>query len=416
MDELERDLAARLHRRSEQVIPGDDLPGRIRTRVEHRQRHRRRLQGAVPTALLLIGALTFGAVEAAGGGGPSSQFAARAPRATSPSNSPATVRPNGPASGASSPFRAATSQGAAVGPDLVAGGWVPIDFGNGRVLVPPGSVTSSAVGRRCADPNAPVTIFPGTPAPSVSLGAAPLAVGGCPIGPIDVTTVVLESVPHGVSTSGLQPTTVNGIKVFKTVGREVAPSLGVQVLANGPLSGKILGTLSRLPHAIALAGGRTPQVPSTWRRVAFGGLSVAVPGDWPETRVAAWGTGCGPTFVLPQPPLGVVTRPQITLDSGTSRAVVECPLLVGLYMPVQSPTDGVVVDPGPIGPLSSVTSYGRCGSIAGLQVCPGHAAQDDQAVLILRVRTKEGATVAVEIGLGGDGQTARTILYSLRPA
>jgi hypothetical protein len=117
---------------------------------------------------------------------------------------------------------------------------------------------------------------------------------------------------------------------------------------------------------------------------------------------------------LAQPPLGVVTGPNVTLDAGTRTAAEACPDLAGLARPVESPVDGVVVDPGPMGPLAHVTSYGRCRSIAGLHVCPGQA--DQYAVLVLRVRLPSGAHVAVEIGLAGDGQTARTIFYSLRPA
>ena len=66
MDEIERELSTRLHRRSEEVTATDDFAARIRRRVERRRRHRRVLLGAVPTACVVVGAVTFAAVEVAG--------------------------------------------------------------------------------------------------------------------------------------------------------------------------------------------------------------------------------------------------------------------------------------------------------------------------------------------------------------
>ena len=59
------------------------------------------------------------------------------------------------------------------------------------------------------------------------------------------------------------------------------PSLGVEAQASGPLASRVLGTFTRSPRAVALAGGRAPGVPRSWHRVTFGGVSVAVPAIWP---------------------------------------------------------------------------------------------------------------------------------------
>ncbi len=420
MDELERDLAAILRRGSEEVAPADDFPARIRARVERRQRHRRLLIGAVPTVCLLIGALTLVVVVGPVRRTPTSSSAspvAPAPRATS--NSPTTVPSSRRQSVVPSPpASAAAAAPPVLGPDQAAGAWTPVDVNDGQVLVPPGAVISST---GCPDPGAPATVFLGTGS------QPPGVVFHCPNEPTDVTTVLLELMPSGSSTSGLQSTTVNGIKVFEVIGMgglaavdDLVPSLGVEMRANGPLASRILRTLSRSPRAVALAQGRAPRVPRSWRRISFGGLRASVPAQWPVRDLDDWGSACdtAPPWELALPD---ASQPSVTLDEGRAPPPEPCPALAspaiafGPDQPIPRLVSGLFIDPGPNGPLSGVTSYGACKSIGGLQVCVAHGQQYQGDDLVLRVRNPGGATVAVVIGLAGNGLTARTILHSLRP-
>jgi hypothetical protein len=94
---------------------------------------------------------------------------------------------------------------------------------------------------------------------------------------------------------------------------------------------------------------------------------------------------------------------------------LSCPAIVPGGQPVRPPTDGLVIDPGKYGPLSSTTTYGRCFPNHTLTVCP--SISDPYGILVLAVRVPgTSAPVAVEIGLAGDGIVARTVLDSLRVA
>jgi hypothetical protein len=417
MDDLERDLATRLHRRSEEVAPGEDLPARIRAHVDRHQRRRRLMQGAVPTLCLLIGAVTFVAVVGHGSGTRTSSSAApSAPSAGSVAGAPSTTRPSpAPTSGSSNGATSAGpafTQGPAFGVSPTTSGWVPVDYGNVQVSVPAGAVIGS---NGCSNSRAPVTVH---------LGRQPAGVFNCPFEPVGVTTVTLESLPAGTSTSGLAAHTVNGIKEFSRVlGNpdeitELVPSLGVEVQASGPLASRVVGTLTRSPRAVALAGGRAPRVPRSWHRVTFGGLSVAVPVTWPVQHATDEATSCER-----QAPweLGGVTgaggRPVVILYAGQSLIPPLCPVAdpAEVDQLVEAATDGLVIDPGPIGPLSGATSYGPCISVAGLRICSANE-PGQYGELVLRVHTKGGKKVAVVLGDAASGKTARTILYSLRPA
>ena len=306
------------------------------------------------------------------------------------------------------------AQGPAFGQSQTTAGWVPVDYGNIQVSVPPEAVIGS---NGCPDPSVPVTVH---------LGRQPAGVLNCPLEPAGGTTVTLESLPAGTPTSGLAAHTVNGIKEFSNFGspataQVLVPSLGAEAQASGPLASRVLGTFTRSPRAVALAGGRAPGVPRSWHRVTFGGLSVAVPATWPVQHTTDEGASCEG-----QPPretggvAGAGSRAVVILDAGQAPLPPSCPaplpaVAAELDQPVEPATDVLVIDPGPIGPLSGVTSYGPCISVAGLRICPAND-HGQYGELILRIHTTGGKQVAVVIGDAVSGETARTILYSLRPA
>ena len=271
-------------------------------------------------------------------------------------------------------------------------GWVPVDYGDAQVSVPP---TWSDVLSGCA-PSRPTVV---------------LDVGsyyGCP--PSSKENFIQLLRPATFAYSGKASSTmVNGIKVsFGAGGRFLfAPSLGLTVTTSGavPTSTaiRVLHTLTYSPRAVALAPNPAPPVPTSWHRVTFGGLSIAVPSSWPVRRTD--GVGCEP-FV----PVAV------TLDAGTSVVGGNCLNDNGQYI-VMSSTDGLVVDPGPYGPLADDNSFVACRTIGSLSVCPANSYLGDAYydVLVLAVHVR-GRTqpVAVDIGLAGNGMVARTIFDSMR--
>lgn len=421
MDDFEREVADRLWRHAEDVVPADDVPALIRERVARRQRHRRVLLAAVPVACLLVVTAAFAAVAGLGTA-PSTRSASPAATSThphaaasAPSLLPATSTTTPPfAPSAGGPLGASSGAGGQTGDGAPAtpappSGWLPVDLAGARLFVPPGSVVTS-VG--CPDRDAPVTVF-------LRGRNTPPDVVFCPFEPATVTTVTLELLPSGATTSGLSAVPVNGITTYRngggpgSVGAVLVPSLGVEVASNGPDSGQVLATLSRSPRTVVLARGHGPRVPRGWRRATFGGLRLAVPGAWSVRSATPWSPPCQ---VLPpwEVPGLVGSQPELTLDAGAAEPPVACPAIaLAPTQPVRPPVDGVVVDPGPNGPLSPSATYGSCRSIHGLRACVD---QDyPYGVLVLRVVEPSGKAVAVALGLGGSGRTARTVLFSLRP-
>jgi hypothetical protein len=204
---------------------------------------------------------------------------------------------------------------------------------------------------------------------------------------------------------------VNGITVYWTSPEDrgfVVPSLDVEVSATGPLASRVLHTLTQSPRSVALAAGPPPPIPRSWLRVTFGQTSVAVPSDWSVQSTALFGLGyCGPYTSLTSPPT-------VVFETGAHLESFGCPA-EGIPSEVSPASDGLIIDPGPYSPIRGVRSFGQCLHVNGLQVCP--ASIDEFGYLIVAVHIPgKSQPVAVEIGLGGNGVVARTILYSIRGA
>lgn len=232
----------------------------------------------------------------------------------------------------------------------------------------------------------------------------------CPSEAVDTTTVYVEPIqPPLLQGNGEKPMAVNGIDIYRefgspSTGGYQVPSLGVQVLAMGTLARKVLSTLTYSPRAVALAIGPVAGLASSWHRVSFGGISLAVPRLWRIERQSAWGT-CLPDGI------NVLTH-AVVLDAGSSEVALRCPSMAPGT--VGQPTvDGVTIDPGTYGPLADVGRYATCEDVNGLRVCPS-ATEDGRRTLVLAVHLVGRASpVAVEIGTSGNGMTARAILWSM---
>jgi len=268
-------------------------------------------------------------------------------------------------------------------------GWVPVAYGDIQVSVP-----------------ATWDIDLGCPLATGNVYLGPVPKLYCPSEPPGLDIVVL-----GADTSpppaGATATVINHITV-DMVGPDdtsmVIPVLHASVSASGPLAGAVLHTVTYSPRAVALATGTSPAVPAHWRRLSFGGLSAAVPRSWGIDRRPDVPVHCAPIDVsLPEP--GVV------LTTGTVESVRACPAMSSQAVSV--PTDGLVVDPGPDGPLPAHASFGPCSPVHGLRVCS--TSSDRDSILVVGVLVPGRIRpIAVEIGLAGSGVTARTILGSLR--
>jgi hypothetical protein len=291
-------------------------------------------------------------------------------------------------------------------------GWVPVDYGDAQISVQANWVIAKAA---CA-------------------GAAAFRADGF-VGLTGVTASQFcpehtELPPNDVylgpgSTYTHLPTkrtTVNGLTVVQegVSGREatyVVAALNVTIQLVGPISGEVIHSLTYSPRAVALAGGSPPPIPRSWHRVDFGGLSVAVPSTWP-TLTGRWEGGCNDTVLLAPNQQSAVTTDAGTADLGPP----SCPS--SAFLKIQKPRDGLVIDPGPYGPIPTDATFGPCMTVNHMSVCPTTsnayypvvpATSDVGGVLVAAVNVPgRFRSIAIEIGLGGNGMTARTILLSLR--
>ena len=300
-------------------------------------------------------------------------------------------------------------------------GWVPVAFGDAQVSVPS---------------DFPI-VYPGQGFPckgALASGLGGLLVDAPPgftfhcLVERHPTMVFLVSVrkPPSVAFVQKKSTMLNGVRVYRlltavTYVGYYAASLGVEVIAQGPLARRILATLTRSPRAVALASGSAPAVPPDWKTLTYQGLAFAAPAWWPVTRTfynygidtpCASSPGVG--FVD-----GGVGGGEVVLSTDRFPVALSCAARRNPG-PVY-PGDGVEVDAGSK-TLSELAMEGlylsfsaHCLDLHGLTACP--ATSPAYSVLVLRVTVPRRAKpVYVSIGLSGDGIVARTILYSLRAA
>jgi len=301
-------------------------------------------------------------------------------------------------------------------------GWVPVDYGSAQFSVPATWWVSTD---DCVNGNAPGTIIlvqpgssaraTGTVPPSCSPNqSAPVTAPVVEVGPMRT------ALPSGSART--PPPRINDIEVQEVAAEPCkqssapcptwydVPALGVEIFnAEAPDEpDAVLDTLTYSPRAVALAPGPMSSPPTSWREVSFGGITAEVPSTWSIGHNTNWTFGC-------EIPDLTLFEAGVNLDAGSWVVSLSCPAIVPGGQPVRPPTDGLVIDPGKYGPLSSTTTYGRCFPNHTLTVCP--SISDPYGILVLAVRVPgTSAPVAVEIGLAGDGIVARTVLDSLRVA
>jgi hypothetical protein len=291
--------------------------------------------------------------------------------------------PAAPSTTASSPIGTIS-----VDQDATPSGWVPVAFDDVQISVP----ATWDVTFGC-----PETMG------NVYLGHGTTSV--CPNEAVGLDIVVLGT-DDSPPPTGVAPEVINGITAYwlgPDDGTLIVPALHAFVDATGPSAGEVIHTVTYSPRAIAFAHGASPAVPSGWHRVSFGGLSAAVPRSWAIVRRSDGPVTCDPTDLS-------LSEKGVLLSAGTAVFPPACPDISHLGVPV--PTDGLVMNSGPDGPIAS-DSFGPCVRIHRLRACPATA--DDSSVLVLAVHAPgRSRPTAVEIGLTGSGTTARTIVDSLR--
>jgi hypothetical protein len=292
-------------------------------------------------------------------------------------------------------------------------GWIPVDFGNAQLSVPPDW-------RIAYDDLCPAMVAPGVI--YVGFAAVPRDVA-CALGDSPSDATIVEMWPVAVGGGGFHPTTINGIPVLKATQRQQvvvrAPSLGVEVNAYGPAADEVVDTATYSPAAVALAGGPTPSIQTDSRRLTVGAIQLSVPVHWRVDNTSLDGPGCGPAFALLQPN-------EVVVDSDTvDGAGLKCLRPVQPYHPF-TPVDGVVVDlhPSTNPDWPPDDALVDCHVQEGLELClyqrSSHPGQDQNAgidILFVQVTVRSTRQrYLVELGLAGDGVSARMMLHSLRAA
>ena len=187
-------------------------------------------------------------------------------------------------------------------------------------------------------------------------------------------------------------------------------SVGATVSASGPLAHQILGTLRPSPRYFVFSTSGPHAAPETWRRVTYAGLSLAVPTSWPIDNNTLWDECRG----VDEP---FAPSDQVVFDRGTVNiAGISCSSS-NTYPVVEMPSDGVAIVEGPYSAAEeNGGTFGKCLSINALSVCPSTSPGSLYDILTAVVHIPREPSVEIDLGLGGFGEVARTILYSIEKA
>jgi len=202
---------------------------------------------------------------------------------------------------------------------------------------------------------------------------------------------------------------INGIPVVRVPAQPgflsyVVPTLHVLVAARGPLASRVLATLARSPLSVVLASGPEFPVPPHWRWHHFGGIRFAAPASWRVERSTIWGNCRGAYSMNPR-----------TVQLSTARKVsgLRCALTPDVMGP-GTLHQGVIVGAGRAARMDS-SRFDGCRKLHGVRACYSASIyQEGLLDVAVFVHGRHQPTV-VQIGLAGNGVTARTIFGSIGP-
>jgi hypothetical protein len=286
---------------------------------------------------------------------------------------------------------------------LTPSGWAPVPYFAAQVSVPASWYVEKSGGSVCGG-GMHGMIFLNQPPRLKFLRAM-----GCQLARNVVVLTTLRRRPSpSASTTMNRSGVVNGLRVLsrRHNGEDmlIAPSLGVQLTARGPLAPRVLATLTRSPLSVALARGPVLPVPGGWRWHRFGGITFAAPGSWSLIRSNWWG-GC---------PYGLAAR-TILLSTAATLFVPSCPAppqTAGF----EAARPGIVIGAGRYATLgASKLSHAACLDLHGFHACVA-ANGYGGGLLTLAINVPgRSQPVIVEIGLSGSGALPRTIIESIGP-
>lgn len=271
-------------------------------------------------------------------------------------------------------------------------GWVPVTYREAQISVPADwQVTSTPP----CDNTVPGYVVVGTASTKLVLPRS------CRLSP---NMAAISAIPRAAA-GGRATTTVNGLGVVQIAGAPgylayLVPSLHVRVQAWGPLASRVTATITRSPLSVVLARGRPFRVPAHWRWYDIGGMAFAAPARWALVRNGYW--GCGYVY-----PARVVLVP-----AAHARLPMPGCVAPGTAAGMEGRPGVIVVASGGIS--RDRANYDGCRLLHGLRAC--YSAGDFGIPLDMAVfMPGQQRVMLVEIGLAGNGVTARTIFDSIGP-
>jgi hypothetical protein len=199
---------------------------------------------------------------------------------------------------------------------------------------------------------------------------------------------------------------INGVAVTRgftgsaTNRSVVERALGMEVMARGPLAGRVLRTLTHSPLSVVL-NSKVNSVPKGWRPVSFGGLRFDVPASWTLTHEPAQNCPSDPE------------RDNLMLQTADAQGSPSCQPTVPSAGNVAA-RPGLIVASGRL--LPPAPKDAACRQQGGLRICVDPAAY---ALGLLTAQVGlpgQAHPDQIELGLSGTGLQALEIFDSIRPA
>jgi hypothetical protein len=185
----------------------------------------------------------------------------------------------------------------------------------------------------------------------------------------------------------------------------LAPSLGAELMLSGPDGDRALAGLGPSARQMVLAHGEAGVPPTTWRRLRFAGLSVAVPRGWALTR-----TNFAYDCALQADAVALASPPTVVLDTSSNGEALPCPYM----MAPRVAANGLVVDEASSAGPNAMPARGLALSLHGLAAVVDLT--QPLSVLVVDVRVPgRSRPVQLHIGLGS-AAVAQSVLSSVGPA
>ena len=287
-------------------------------------------------------------------------------------------------------------------PQATAPGWGPLAYGDAQVGTPTAWPVVYPGSEVCGPTGAGGVVLLGSFGSSSWCGPGLAA----PAGQAPPANLVRLGPLSARRYPGRPSMTIDGIAVYKEVlhgqisgTAYSAPTLGIELMASGPLAARVIGSLAPSVRDLVLEQRAVGAQPGPWRSMNFAGLGFAVPPSWPVARTT-YAFGCDPPDIA-------FSSPSVTLDADSNLARLPCPY----PLPARRGTNGVQIDAGSAGAPNSVPADGLRIVVNGLQMSVDEAFPFSALVLEVDL---PGRTTPVKVTIGlGTASTAGAVLRSI---